>query len=93
MFLISTTVIICNGCYNFVSDDVVNCVKLSFAVMEYSSIEFYCLPPDMSFGSRELLLAMGWLLLTSNVLEVSISRKLRESPINTEFDVNVNQVQ
>lgn len=65
---------------------------MSFALLEYNSIEFYCLPPDMSHGSRELLLAMGWLLLTSNVLELSMSRKLRESPMNMEFDVNVNQV-
>lgn len=67
-------------------------VKLSFAMMEYNSIEFYCLPPDMSSGSRELLLAMGWLMLISNVLEVSTNRKLRESPMNMEFDVKVNQV-
>ena len=65
---------------------------MSFALLEYNSIEFYCLPPDMSYGSRELLLAMGWLLLTSNVLELSMRRKLRESPINMEIDVNVNQV-
>ena len=69
-----------------------NSVKLTFALMEYNSIEFYCLPPDMSYGSRELLLAMGWLLLTSNVLGLSLSRKLRESPISMEFDMNVNQV-
>jgi hypothetical protein len=61
-------------------------------MMEYKSIEFYCLPSDMSFGSRELLLALGWLLLTSNVLEVSTNRKLRESPMNMEFNVKVNQV-
>jgi hypothetical protein len=89
----SFTVIISIGCYNCVSGDVVSFVKLSFAVMEYNSIEFYCLPPDMSSGSRELLLALGWLLLTSNVIEVSVNRKLRESPTNMEFDVNVNQVQ
>jgi hypothetical protein len=65
---------------------------MSFALLEYNSIEFYCLPPDMSYGSRELLLAMGWLLLTSNVLELSTSRKLRESPMNMEFDVTANQV-
>jgi len=65
---------------------------MSFALLEYNSIEFYCLPPDMSYGSRELLLAMGWLLLTSNVLELSMSRKLRVSPMSMEFDVNVNQV-
>jgi hypothetical protein len=65
---------------------------MSFALLEYNSIEFYCLPPDMSYGSRELLLAMGWLLLTSNVLELSMRRKLRESPINMEIDVNVNQL-
>jgi len=65
---------------------------MSFALLEYNSIEFYCLPPDMSYGSRELLLAMGWLLLTSNVLELSMSRKLRVLPMNMEFDVNVNQV-
>ena len=86
------TVIISNGCHNSVSDDVVSSVKMSFALLEYNSIEFYCLPPDMSCGSRELLLAMGWLLLTSNVLELSMSRKLRESPMNMEFDVNINQV-
>jgi len=67
-------------------------VKLSFAMMEYKSIEFYCLPQDMSFGSRELLLAMGWLLLIANVLEVSTNRKFRESRMNLEFDTNVNQV-
>jgi hypothetical protein len=65
---------------------------MSFALLKYSSIAFYCLPPDMSYGSRELLLAVGWLLLTSNVLELSMSRKLRESPMNMEFDVNINQV-
>jgi len=65
---------------------------MSFALLEYNSIQFYCLPPDMSYGSRELLLAMGWLLLTSSVLELSMSRKLRESPMNMEFDVIVNQV-
>jgi hypothetical protein len=46
----------------------------------------------MSFGSRELLLAVGWLLLTSYVLEVSTNRKLRESPMNKEFDVKGYQV-
>lgn len=69
-----------------------NFVKLSFAMMEYNSIDFYCLPRDMSFGSRELLLAVGWLLLTSYVLEVSTNRKLRESPMNKEFDVKGYQV-
>ncbi|PNF21617.1 hypothetical protein B7P43_G12573 [Cryptotermes secundus] len=68
-------------------DDHVNFVKLSFAMMEYNSIEFYCLPQDMSFGSRELLISVGWLMLTSNVLEISTNRKLRESPMNMEFDV------
>ena len=86
------TVIIYNGYHNSVSDDVVSSVKMSFALLEYNTVEFYCLPPDMSYGSRELLLAMGWLLLTSNVLELSMSRKLRESPMNMEFDVNDNQV-
>lgn len=61
-------------------------------MMEYNSIEFYCLPPDMSFGSRELLISVGWLMLTSNVLEVSTNRKLRESPMNMEFDVEGYQV-
>lgn len=81
-----------NCSYNSVSDDVVSFVKLSFAMMKYNSIEFYCLPPDMSSGSRELLLAMGWLMLISDVLEVSTNRKLRESPMSMEFDVKVNQV-
>jgi hypothetical protein len=61
-------------------------------MMKYKSIEFYCLPSDMSFGSRELLLALGWLLLTSNILEISTNKKLRESPMNMEFDVKVYQV-
>jgi hypothetical protein len=60
--------------------------------MKYNSIEFYCLPLDMSFGSRELLLAMGWLLFTYDILETSTNRKLRESPMNMEFDVKVYQV-
>jgi len=37
-----------------------------------------CLLPDTSLGSREILLAVGWLLLTSNILEVAMSRKLKE---------------
>jgi hypothetical protein len=86
------TVIIYNWSSNSVSDDVVHSVKMSFAVMQYNSIEFYCLPPDMSSGSRELLLAMGWLMLISNILEVSTNMKLRESPMNMEFDVKINQV-
>ncbi|XP_021925044.1 uncharacterized protein LOC110832394 isoform X4 [Zootermopsis nevadensis] len=83
----------CNEVYpHLCDDDVVSFVKLSFAMMKYNSIEFYCLPPDMSSGSRELLLAMGWLMLISDVLEVSTNRKLRESPMSMEFDVKVNQV-
>ncbi|XP_021925042.1 uncharacterized protein C14orf80 homolog isoform X2 [Zootermopsis nevadensis] len=82
----------CNEVYpHLCDDDVVSFVKLSFAMMKYNSIEFYCLPPDMSSGSRELLLAMGWLMLISDVLEVSTNRKLRESPMSMEFDVKVNQ--
>jgi hypothetical protein len=86
------TVITPNWSSDCVSDDVVSSVKFSFAAMEYNSIEFYCLQPDMLSGSRELLLAMGWLMLTSNVLEVSTNRKLRVSPMNMEYDFKVNQV-
>jgi hypothetical protein len=53
-------------------------VKLGFAVMEYNSIEFKCLPPDTCFGSSEFLLAVDRLLLTSDVSEGAMSRKLRE---------------
>jgi hypothetical protein len=46
----------------------------------------------MSFASRELLLAMGWLLLASDVLKISMSWKLKDSPMNMEFYVNFDQV-
>ncbi|KAJ9591545.1 hypothetical protein L9F63_001899 [Diploptera punctata] len=73
-----------------VEDDVVNFVKMSLAMMGYKNIEVYCLPADMSHGSQELLLAFGWILATKNVLEHSVDKSLRHSPLNMEFN-NVNQ--
>ncbi|XP_069689726.1 tubulin epsilon and delta complex protein 1-like isoform X2 [Periplaneta americana] len=82
----------CNDIYpDHKEDDVVRFVKLSFAALEYKNIDFYCLPSDMSSGSRELLLALGWLLLVENLLEKSTEKKLRDSSMNMEFDVQTIQ--
>ncbi|PSN50767.1 hypothetical protein C0J52_05963 [Blattella germanica] len=62
---------------HLIEDDVVTTVKMCFAMLGYRCLDFYCLPPDMSNGSRELLLALGWLLITQNVLENSVSKALR----------------
>ncbi|XP_075223061.1 tubulin epsilon and delta complex protein 1-like isoform X2 [Lycorma delicatula] len=53
-------------------NDIVTCVKLCFASCDYDCLFFYCLPVNMSTGSRELLLALGWLLAKTKFLEMKL---------------------
>lgn len=50
-------------------DVIVAQTKRKMQTKGYLSVEFANLPDDMSTGSRELLLAFGWLLSTQRVLD------------------------
>jgi hypothetical protein len=49
----------------------------------YFSKEFSTLPNDMSSGSREVLLAIGWLLSSKKVIEKFVD--LQSSPLDQEY--------
>lgn len=69
----------------FITDVMVEFVKYQLFIRQYCSKEFYCLSSDMIVGSRELLLALGWLIATFNILENIVKQKVLESPINKEL--------
>ncbi|XP_022194904.1 tubulin epsilon and delta complex protein 1 isoform X4 [Nilaparvata lugens] len=52
------------------SADIVSCVKLAFARMRYSCLSLFNLPTNMKVGSRELLLALAWLLTTDRLQQL-----------------------
>lgn len=60
-------------------------VYTKYAMQEhgYLSLEFSNLPSDMSHGSRELLLAIGWLLSTKRLMDKLADLHL--SPLDQEF--------
>lgn len=60
-------------------------VKLNFAVNNYKCVEFYALPQDYSSSSRELLIALAWLISNTNVLSKLVEQKLSNYTINYEF--------
>lgn len=64
-------------------------MKLQFALLGYKNIQFYCLPEDMSSGSRELLIAFSWLLQTDKLLDNMLKRKLQNSDISKDFDLDI----
>lgn len=68
------------------SDVQVAYTKKSLQKKGYYSVEFSNLPHDMSTGSRELLLTLGWLLSTQRlldkVLETSVSPLEMALPIS-----------
>lgn len=51
------------------TDEVVVYVKRELQTKGYYSVDFARLPKDMHCGSRELLLAFGWLLSNSKIIE------------------------
>lgn len=69
------------------STNIVQCVKYHFASLLYRNAEFYALPDDMSYGSRELLLAFSWLLCKNQVLENHLKQELSKSDISKEFNL------
>ncbi|CAG2066050.1 unnamed protein product, partial [Timema podura] len=66
--------------------DGVTHAKLTLAAMDYDCPEFYCLPVNMDAGSRELLLAIAWLLANKNILDVLYQTKLQNFVQEMDFD-------
>lgn len=67
----------------------VNCVKLCFAILNYDCYSFYCLPIDMSAGSRELLLAFSWLLADTEILSFKLIEFINKTIFRDEFDTPI----
>ena len=44
-------------------------VKRELMRRGYNSLHFACLPNDMVDGSRELLLAFGWLMVSEKIID------------------------
>jgi hypothetical protein len=51
------------------AEELVVYVKREFEQRGYNSLQFASLPKDMSDGSRELLLAFGWLLGSEKIID------------------------
>ncbi|KAF5304933.1 hypothetical protein FQR65_LT00817 [Abscondita terminalis] len=76
------------------SENFVHQIKRHFlSVVKYKNAHFYALPEDMSSGSRELLLAVAYLLaqnyLNKNVMKI-VSNSLFNSNIKFEDDNEIN---
>lgn len=55
------------------------------ASRNYTCTEFYCVPVDGGTGSRELLLALMWLIAKENVLAFLTQECVRQSPLSHEY--------
>lgn len=60
-------------------------VKLRLAAQGYNSAEFYSLPSDETSGSRELLLALMWIIASENALANLTQECVRRSPLCQEY--------
>lgn len=46
----------------------------------------------MSYGSRELLLALGWLIASENILFTLTNYRIRNSLLSKEYDNDIKDV-
>lgn len=60
-------------------------VKFQLVLKGYNSSEFYSLPTDNTTGSRELLLALMWVIAKENALSVLTQECVRRSPLCREY--------
>ncbi|XP_043462067.1 tubulin epsilon and delta complex protein 1-like [Leptopilina heterotoma] len=67
-----------NKFISFKNYDKITSTKLNFAFLQYKTVEFYLIPENDVYNSRELLLALGWLLASNNVIE----KKLKSNLVN-----------
>ncbi|KAK9694929.1 Tubulin epsilon and delta complex protein 1 [Popillia japonica] len=65
--------------------DIVTTAKLFLHSIDYRCLPFYSLPNDMSCGSRELLLALGFAMNKNNLLYEMIQNKIEATPINPKY--------
>lgn len=77
-----------NSCCKTKNDNIVLNVKLYFAGLLYKNADFYSLPEDMKTGSRELLLALSWLICRKKILENFIKIELSKSELSQEIDLD-----
>ena len=72
-----------------ISDKVTH-TKLNFAFLQYSALEFYSIPENDTYNSRELLLALGWLFSSNNVMETTVKSKIINSLLGKESSSQVS---
>lgn len=69
------------------NSNLVDGVKLSLFSMNYRCMTFYSLPNDMSCGSRELLIAFGFVIAKTNILYELIQRRIENTPFNPKYSI------
>ncbi|XP_024946604.1 uncharacterized protein LOC107273484 isoform X4 [Cephus cinctus] len=60
-------------------------VKLNFAYLQYTAVNFYSLLPSDDCSSRELILAFAWLLGAHSVLKDIVRKKIASSNLGREY--------
>lgn len=63
---------------------------MNFAFLQYSAVEFYFIPEGDIYNSRELLLALGWLFASNNVMEKKVKTNLVNSSLGQESSSQVS---
>lgn len=66
------------------TDDVVNNAKMFIHSLGYNSLEFYCLPSNCAGNSRELLLALGF-ILGKGFLSHVINKEVQMTPFHESY--------
>ena len=67
-----------------VKDDVVDNAKMFMYGLGYNSLEFYCLPSNCTRNSRELLLALGFILAKGSLADV-IDKEVQMTPFHESY--------
>lgn len=72
-------------------NDIVFNVKYHLKLMNYNSLQFFALPGDMSSGSRELLIALAY-LISKDELNNIVLDEIKNTPLDNsyEFQTNLN---
>ncbi|XP_051176302.1 tubulin epsilon and delta complex protein 1-like [Leptopilina boulardi] len=79
-----------NKYVSFQEYDKITNTKLNFAFLQYSALEFYFIPETDVYNSRELLLALGWLLATTHVLEKKVKSNIVNSSLGQECSSQIS---
>lgn len=64
-----------------------NSVKCYLRSLAYNSLQFFTLPDDMSYGSRELLLTLGFVIAKGELNRI-VFDKIKESPFHYDYKLS-----